>query len=85
MIFLTDAGAGPQLDRRQQRAHPGDCKGRYPNVKVLDWAGLAVERPDPGMAGDSIHLGDSAAKQTYASYVFDMIGRRDLQVAVPTD
>jgi hypothetical protein len=35
------------------------------------------------MAGDGIHLGTAAAKQFYANYVFDFMGRRDLVQALP--
>ncbi len=51
---------------------------RYPNVTVLDWKGLVDGGQVPGMAGDGIHLGTNAAKQTYANYIFDVIGRNDL-------
>jgi peptidoglycan/LPS O-acetylase OafA/YrhL len=51
--------------------------GQYPNVKILDWAGLASTVD--GLAGDGIHLGTTNAKQTYANFVFTEIGRPDLQ------
>jgi hypothetical protein len=51
---------------------------KYPNVRVLDWDGLVTSGAIPGIAGDGIHLGTTAAKQTYANYIFDIIGRRDL-------
>ena len=50
---------------------------KYPNVRLLDWDGLVTSGVIPGMAGDGIHLGPQAA-QTYANYIFDVIGRRDL-------
>jgi peptidoglycan/LPS O-acetylase OafA/YrhL len=51
---------------------------RYPNVRVLEWDGLVAGGAIPGMARDGIHLDTYAAKQTYANYIFDLIGRRDL-------
>jgi hypothetical protein len=51
---------------------------KYPNVRILDWDGLVASGTIPGMASDGIHLGNGAAKQTYANYIFDVIGRRDL-------
>jgi len=47
--------------------------GKYPNATVLDWGGLVGSGQIPGMASDGIHLG-SAAAQTYANYIFEMIG-----------
>lgn len=58
-------------------------KGRYPNVDVLDWDGLAASGQVPGLAGDGIHLGTGAAKQFYANYVFGIIGRNDLIQPLP--
>jgi hypothetical protein len=51
---------------------------RYPNVRILEWDGLVSAGAIPGMASDGIHLGSTAARQTYANYIFDVIGRRDL-------
>jgi hypothetical protein len=62
--------------------HIWALQGRYPNVKVLDWKGLVDSGQIPGMAGDGAHLGTEAAKQTYANYIFSMIGRNDLVVPV---
>jgi len=51
---------------------------KYPNVTVLEWDGLVTNGAIPGMARDGIHLDTNAARQTYANYIFDVIGRRDL-------
>jgi peptidoglycan/LPS O-acetylase OafA/YrhL len=51
---------------------------RYPNVRILEWDGLVSAGAIPGLASDGIHLGSTAARQTYANYIFDVIGRRDL-------
>jgi hypothetical protein len=58
---------------------------RYPNVTVLDWDGLVSSGQIAGMAGDGIHLQTDAAKQTYANYIFDVTGHRELirPVAAP--
>ncbi len=56
--------------------------GRYPNVKLLDWDGLATSGQVPGLAGDGIHLGTKAAKQTYANFIFDVSGHRELVLPV---
>lgn len=55
----------------------------HPNVDVLDWDGLAASGQVPGMAGDGIHLGTAAAQQSYANYVFGIIGRNDLIRPLP--
>ena len=56
-------------------------QGRYPNVKVLDWAGLAgqIEGELSGSDG-GVHLRTEKAKQYYANIIFDIIGHRELQV-----
>jgi peptidoglycan/LPS O-acetylase OafA/YrhL len=51
---------------------------RYPNVTILDWDGLVTNGQIPGMSGDGIHLRTDSAKQTYANYIFGVIGRPDL-------
>ena len=56
--------------------------GRYPNVTVLEWKAFVDNGMVPGMAGDGIHLGRVEAKQTYANFIFDVIGRRDLVLPV---
>jgi len=56
--------------------------GRYPNVKLLDWDGLATSGQVPGLAGDGIHLGTKAAKQTYANFIFDVSGHRELVLPI---
>jgi len=57
--------------------------GQYPNVTVLEWDGLVTNGAVPGMASDGIHLRTNAAKQTYANYIFGVIGRNDLLQPVP--
>ncbi len=56
---------------------------RYTNAKVLDWDGLVTSGQVPGLAGDGIHLGRPSAKQFYANYIFDTLGRRDLLLPLP--
>jgi hypothetical protein len=55
----------------------------YPNVTVLDWAGLVSSGQVPGLAGDGIHLGQASAKQFYANYIFGILGRNDLVQPLP--
>jgi peptidoglycan/LPS O-acetylase OafA/YrhL len=52
--------------------------GKYPNVTILDWDGLVSSGQVPGMSGDGIHLKTTAGKQTYANYIFDITGHREL-------
>jgi peptidoglycan/LPS O-acetylase OafA/YrhL len=80
VVFLTvHADRGWIADNNAKiRALPS----RYPNVRVLEWDGLVTSGAIPGMARDGIHLDTNAAKQTYANYIFDMIGRRDLILPV---
>ena len=80
VVFLTvHADRGWIADNNAKiRALPS----RYPNVRVLDWDGLVTGGAIPGMARDGIHLDTNAAKQSYANYIFDTIGRRDLVLPV---
>jgi peptidoglycan/LPS O-acetylase OafA/YrhL len=80
VVFLTvHADRGWIADNNVKiRALPS----RYPNVRVLDWDGLVTSGAIPGMARDGIHLDTNAAKQSYANYIFDIIGRRDLVLPV---
>jgi hypothetical protein len=82
VVFLTVRAPGKGwIDGNNEliRALPS----KYPNqVKVLEWKGLVDSDQIPGMAGDGTHLGTVAAKQTYANYIFDTIGRRDLVLPV---
>ena len=52
-------------------------------MTVLDWDGFVGSGQVPGLAGDGIHLGTAAAKQFYANYIFDVIGRNDLVLPLP--
>jgi hypothetical protein len=81
VIFLTVAAPRGWIE--PNNAIIWSLQGRYPNVKVLDWAGFVVSGQVPGLAGDGIHLGTAAAKQWYANYIFDFMGRRDLVLPLP--
>jgi hypothetical protein len=81
VIFLTVAAPRGWIE--PNNALIWGLQGRYSNVKVLDWAGFVVSGQVPGLAGDGIHLGTAAAKQWYANYIFDFMGRRDLVQALP--
>ena len=81
VVFLTVRAPKPWIDGNNEliRALPA----KYPNqVKVLEWKGLVDSDQIPGIAGDGVHLGTVAAKQAYANYIFDTIGRRDLVLPV---
>jgi hypothetical protein len=58
--------------------------GRYPNVTVLDWAGLAgqIEGELSGSDG-GVHLRTDKAKQFYANYIFSAIGHNELVKELP--
>lgn len=81
VIFLTVSA--PRSWIEPNNALIWGLQGRYPNVKVLDWAGFVVSGQVPGLAGDGIHLGTDAAKQWYANIIFDVMGRRDLIQPLP--
>ncbi len=81
VIFLTVAAPRDWIE--PNNAIIWSLQGKYPNVKVLDWAGFVVSGQVPGLAGDGIHLGTAAAKQWYANYIFDFMGRRDLVLPLP--
>ncbi|MEN9505886.1 MAG: hypothetical protein RI958_1812 [Actinomycetota bacterium] len=51
---------------------------QYPNVTVLEWKAFVDNGQIPGMSSDGVHLATKEAQQTYANYIFDVIGRRDL-------
>jgi hypothetical protein len=76
VIFLTVHASRNWIEGNNQRIW--SLKGRYPNVDVLDWDGLVSSGQIPGISGDGVHLGTPDAKQTYANYIFGMIGRNDL-------
>ncbi len=80
VIFLTVHANRNWIEPNNMRIW--SLKGRYPNVDVLDWNGLVTSGQIPGISGDGIHLGTPEAKQTYANYIFGMIGRNDLIQAV---
>jgi hypothetical protein len=84
VVFLTvRAPKKAWIDGNNERIWA--LQGQYPNVKVLDWKGLVDSGQIPGIAGDGTHLGTNAAKQTYANYIFSMIGRNDLVVPVEAE
>ncbi|MBI5087336.1 MAG: acyltransferase [Actinobacteria bacterium] len=84
VIFLTVRAPGKGwIDGNNENIYA--LPGQYPNVTVLEWKSFVDNGLVPGMAGDGIHLGTNAAKQTYANMIFDVIGRRDLQVPVEAD
>ena len=76
VIFLTVKANRNWIEGNNQRIW--SLKGRYPNVDVLDWNGLVTSGQIQGISGDGVHLGTPGAKQTYANYIFGMIGRNDL-------
>ncbi len=76
VVFLTVHADRGWIAGNNELIH--GLQGRYPNVIVLEWDAFVTQGLVPGMAGDGIHLGTNAAKQTYANYIFDVIGRRDL-------
>ena len=51
---------------------------KYPNVAFLDWNGLS--NSVQGLADDGVHLKTKAAQQTYANFIFDITGHRELIV-----
>lgn len=59
-------------------------QGKYSNVTVLEWKAFVDNGLVPGMAGDGVHLSTAQAKQSYANFIFDVIGRRDLVIDVST-
>jgi hypothetical protein len=83
VIFLTVSAPRGWIEPNNELIR--SLPSRYPNVKVLDWAGLVASGQVPGLAADGVHLGTDAAKQWYANYVFDFSGRRDLVQPLPTD
>jgi peptidoglycan/LPS O-acetylase OafA/YrhL len=57
--------------------------GKYPNVTVLDWAGLGAQIEGELSGSDGgVHLRTDKAKQLYANYIFDISGHRDKVVPV---
>ncbi len=81
VVFLTVYAPRPWIEGNNQIIW--SLPSAYPHVKVLDWAGLVSSGQVPGLAGDGIHLGTTAAKQFYANYIFEVIGRRDLVQPLP--
>ena len=82
VVFLTvHAPSTPEHPRRwivPNNALIFGLPSKYPNVKVLDWDGLVTSGQVPGMSSDGIHLNTKAAKQTYANFIFDITGHREL-------
>ena len=82
VVFLTvHAPSTPEHPRRwivPNNALIFGLPSKYPNVKVLDWDGLVTSGQVPGMSSDGIHLNTKAAKQTYANFIFDLTGHREL-------
>jgi peptidoglycan/LPS O-acetylase OafA/YrhL len=56
--------------------------GKYPNVSVLDWAGLApqIQSELSNSLDGGVHLRTTKAKQFYANYIFSQIGHNELVV-----
>ena len=83
VVFLTVKAPRPYIDANN--ALIWGLPALYPNVTVLDWAGLApqIEGELSGSDG-GVHLRTSIAKQFYANYIFDSLGRRDLVLPLPT-
>lgn len=58
--------------------------GKYPNVSVLDWAGLANQISGELSGSDGgVHLRTDKAKQFYANYIFGAIGHNELIQPLP--
>lgn len=76
VIFLTVHANRKWIDGNNTRIW--SLKSKYPNVDVLDWNGLVSAGQIQGIGSDGIHLSTPGAKQTYANYIFGMIGRNDL-------
>jgi peptidoglycan/LPS O-acetylase OafA/YrhL len=78
VVFLTVTAPGKgYIDDNNARIW---AQTKHANVIVGDWAGLVANDQVPGLAGDGIHLRTAAAKQFYANYIFEWLGRRDLVV-----
>lgn len=76
VIFLTVRAPGkPWIDPNNDNIY---SMRQYPNVTVLEWKAFVDNGQIPGMANDGVHLATTEAKQSYANYIFDVIGRRDL-------
>jgi hypothetical protein len=79
VVFLTVKAPKPWIDGNNEliRALPA----KYPNVTVLDWAGLgaAIEGELSGSDG-GVHLRTEKAKQYFANIIFDITGHRELEV-----
>ncbi|MGD9998217.1 MAG: acyltransferase family protein [Ilumatobacteraceae bacterium] len=84
VVFLTvRAPKKAWIDGNNERIWA--LPGQYSNVSILDWKGLVDNGAIPGLAGDGIHLGTTAAKQTYANYIFGQIGHNELIVPVEAE
>jgi peptidoglycan/LPS O-acetylase OafA/YrhL len=80
VIFLTvRAPDKPWIDPNNNNIY---ALRQYPNVTVLEWKAFVDNGQIPGMSSDGVHLATEAAQQSYANYIFDVIGRRDLVLAV---
>lgn len=79
VVFLTVRAPKPWIDANNDliRALPT----KYPNVVVLDWAGLSNQIEGELSTSDGgVHLRTDRAKQLFANYIFSVIGRNDLVV-----
>jgi hypothetical protein len=82
VVFLTVKAPKSYIDANNVLIW--SLPSQYPNVTVLDWAGLALQINGELSGSDGgVHLRTNTAKQFYANYIFDSIGRRDLVLPLP--
>ena len=82
VVFLTVRAPRGWIDGNNSNIY---AMSKYSNVTVLEWKAFADQGLVPGLSGDGVHLNTDAAKQTYANFIFDVIGRRDLVIPVPAE
>ena len=76
VVFLTVKAPKGYIEANNQLIWA--LPGQYPNVTVLDWAGLALQIEGELSGSDGgVHLRTGTAKQFYANYIFDLVGMRD--------
>ncbi len=81
VVFLTVKAPKGYIETNNQLIWA--LPGQYPNVTVLDWAGLALQiEGDLSGSDGGVHLRTGKAKQFYANYIFDVVGMRELVVDI---
>ncbi len=82
VVFLTVKAPKPYIDANN--ALIWSLPAQYPNVTILDWAGLALQINGELSGSDGgVHLRTTKAKQFYANYIFDSIGHRERVLPLP--